>query len=100
MDYTVTREGDKCVITIVGPLKAADQGAYETLLADCAADGTPNCRIDLSRVDQIDSTGLGLLLMLRDGARKAGGSVVLTAPREAVRHAFHLARFDEIFVIE
>ena len=100
MDYTVTKNGNECVIKINGPLKASGQGDFKTLLAEYTATGASKCRIDLSQVDHIDSTGLGLLLMLQDSAKKANGSVILANPQEAARHAFELARFDELFTME
>lgn len=100
MQYTVTKNGDTCVATLNGSLKSSDQGNFKPLLEECLATGAGSYRVDLAGVDHIDSTGLGLLLMLQDAAKKAGAKVTLANPAEGPLHAFRLARFDELFTLE
>ncbi|MEM1023728.1 MAG: STAS domain-containing protein [Myxococcota bacterium] len=52
--------------------------------------------VDMSHTSFIDSSALGMLLMLRD--RIAGIRIV--GPNEDVRAIFDIARFDQVFLIE
>jgi len=53
--------------------------------------------IDLSKAAYIDSSGLGMLLVLRDSARASGKSVVLQGASGAVRDVLGIANFHKIF---
>lgn len=55
--------------------------------------------VDLIDVDYVDSSALGMLLMLRERAASAKLGLVLGNPRGMVRQALDIARFDKLFVI-
>jgi anti-sigma B factor antagonist len=57
----------------VGP----EASALRDKCAQLAAEGKKNLVLELSKVDFIDSTGLGALVMCATGLRKAGGNVKL-----------------------
>lgn len=56
-------------------------------------------QVDLAAVDYLDSSALGMLLMLRDKARGAGKSVVLANCRGAVKQVIEIANFSKLFQI-
>lgn len=57
--------------------------------------------VDVSALDFIDSTGLGAFVA---GARRlhqrGGGSIVLRAPRRALRYTLQVAGLERVFVVE
>lgn len=53
--------------------------------------------IDLASVDRIDSSALGLLLMTRDQAKKAGKTVSLKGAFGVTKRAMDMAQFDLLF---
>lgn len=53
--------------------------------------------IDLTNAAYIDSSGLGMLLVLRDSARASGKSVVLKGASGAVQDVLGIANFHKIF---
>ena len=55
--------------------------------------------IDLAGVDYLDSSALGMLLMLRDRANTARKALSLANPRGMVKQALEIARFDKLFSI-
>ena len=55
--------------------------------------------IDLAGVEYLDSSALGMLLMLRDRANAAKKSLSLANPRGMVKQALEIARFDKLFSI-
>ena len=56
--------------------------------------------VDLSRVDYMDSSALGMLLLLREHASSGKGQVVLRQPPPAIRKVLAIANFDKLFPIE
>jgi len=56
--------------------------------------------VDFTRVEFIDSSALGLLLILKEHEKKSGQSIVLMALQEKVLDALRMANFQSIFKIE
>lgn len=56
-------------------------------------------QVDLAAVDYLDSSALGMLLMLRDKARGADKSVTLANCRGAVKQVIEIANFSKLFQI-
>lgn len=71
--------------------EASEQALAE---ADCR-----NVAVDLGDVDYLDSSALGMLLMLRDKAQAVGKSVSLDRCRGAVRQVLEIANFGKLFAI-
>jgi anti-anti-sigma factor len=63
-------------------------------------DGAGEIEVDLGEVDYLDSSALGMLLMLRDRARNASKSVSLTNCRGSVRQVLDIANFAKLFPIK
>lgn len=59
-----------------------------------------NYIIDLSEVSYIDSSALGMLLLLRDHAGGDGSTVVIKNASEFVSNALKMARFERLFSME
>ena len=57
----------------VGP----EAGALRDKVSELTAAGERNLVLDMARVDYIDSTGLGALVMIATSLRKGGGNVKL-----------------------
>lgn len=53
--------------------------------------------IDMSAVDYLDSSALGMLLMLRDKAKSAARDVALTNCSGAVKQVLEIANFSKLF---
>ncbi len=70
--------------------------ATETALS---ATDSREVSVDLSAVDYLDSSALGMLLMLRDKARGVDKTVSLTNSRGAVRQVLDIANFGKLFTI-
>lgn len=55
--------------------------------------------IDLGAVDYLDSSALGMLLILRDKAQAASKAVALTNCRGSVAQVLEIANFGDLFPI-
>lgn len=73
------------------------RGAYRPLLHDGDIE---SLALDFSGVPYLDSSGLGMLLLLREQATAAGKSVVLTHCGPDLQGILSLAHFERIFHIE
>lgn len=56
--------------------------------------------VDLGRTEYMDSSALGMLLVLHDWAQKSAGQVTVCNCRPLVRKILHIANFQKLFVIE
>lgn len=70
--------------------------AVDTVLQDKDVDSVV---IELAGVEYLDSSALGMLLMLRDRANTARKTLTLANPRGMVKQALEIARFDKLFSI-
>jgi len=73
------------------------RAAVEQALHDAAAN---LIMVDLGGVDYLDSSALGMLLMLRDKVGVAKRTVSLTNCRGSVRQVLDIANFDKLFTID
>ncbi|MFY9279885.1 MAG: STAS domain-containing protein [Caldicoprobacterales bacterium] len=56
--------------------------------------------VDLSKVDFIDSSGLGLLISFLKHMKSRGGKVVLEYPKLGVQKLLEMTRIDELFEVK
>ena len=59
--------------------------------------GTTEVAVDLGNVAYLDSSALGMLLMLRDKAKAAGKTVTLVNLHGAVKQVIEIANFGKLF---
>lgn len=52
--------------------------------------------VDLANVTFMDSSGLGLIVALRNAQKQHGGDLVLTAPQRPVRRVLALSGLDQV----
>ena len=69
---------------------------YDSLLS---ATGINEIEVDLHGVDYIDSSALGMLLLLREKAMEKHIQMKLLSPKESVRQVLEVANFGRLFSI-
>lgn len=72
------------------------RAAYEPLITDAEV---RSLVIDMGGVEYLDSSALGMLLMLRDKAGAANKSLTLMNVRGAVKQVLDIANFGKLFKI-
>jgi anti-anti-sigma factor len=70
--------------------------AYTPLIEDAAV---REIGVDLNKVDYIDSSALGMLMLLNERAKGGNKSVVLQNPSGVVSQVLEVANFSRIFKI-
>lgn len=57
-------------------------------------------RVDLEGTEYMDSSGLGMLLLLRDHFSDENPKIVLANPSQELSKVLEIANFNKLFVIE
>ena len=91
---------DRIHIILQGTIYVEDaKGITEKLVALIEA-GQTRLLIDLSQVEYIDSSGLGMLIRIQKIAVRNGGNVVLKGVQGLVRELFEMTRLTALFNIQ
>ena len=72
------------------------RNAYEPLMSDGEV---RSVNINLAGVEYLDSSALGMLLMLRDKAAASNKALALTNVRGSVKQVLEIANFGKLFRI-
>jgi len=56
-------------------------------------------RIDLEKTEYVDSSALGMLLILRDKMGNEPGNIRITGVRPSVRKILEIANFEQLFKV-
>ena len=94
----VERQGDACVVKLGGELDLYNAPRIREALTDACADSPARLVVDLSEVDFVDSTALGVLIEARTqlGNRRA---FILAAPGLETRRALEISGLDRHFSV-
>lgn len=101
METSVVTNGHQATIRLSGRFDfnahREFRQAVDTVLA---AGELTEIRVDLGGVDYLDSSALGMLLMVRDKAKSAGNrTVVLCNAKGGVKHVLDIANFGKLFTL-
>ncbi|PWB58293.1 MAG: anti-anti-sigma factor [Nitrosomonadales bacterium] len=95
-----TQENGKAIIYLAGRFDFNShrqfREAYEQALKEPAI---KSIEIDLGSVDYLDSSALGMLLLLREKAANASKSLALANCRGIVQQVIEVANFNKLFTI-
>jgi anti-anti-sigma factor len=62
--------------------------------------GVKSIAIDLGETDYMDSSALGMLLVLRDKVNEKKEAITIKNSKEEVRKILKIANFDKLFTLE
>ena len=100
MQASITKDAGKTVINLSGRFDFNThrefRNAYEPLVGDA---DTQAVVVDFAGVDYLDSSALGMLLMLRDKLGGVGKEVALTGVCGNVKQVLDIANFGKLFPI-
>lgn len=89
---------DIAVIRGEGRLNMVSAPALKEAVRDAIDTQRVRVVVDLSRVEFMDSSGLGALVGALKNAREAGGDLRIVAPSRQVAMVLHLSNLDRILV--
>ncbi|MCY3578383.1 MAG: STAS domain-containing protein [bacterium] len=98
MEFSVTVASHRRweVLTVTGEIDMATAPRFRQRLLGVITGGAQNVVIDLSGVDFIDSTGLGVLMGAAKRVRSAGGDIRLVMVGSRLADLIELTRLDRV----
>lgn len=100
MEIRHTKNGNEAVIFLSGRfdfnVHREFKESYVALLGDATIH---KLVVDLAAVDYLDSSALGMMLMLRERVQGAGKTIALRNPNETVIKILDIANFQKLFPI-
>jgi len=95
--YSRTDSGEETILRIEGTLDAATAPDLRTVVDQIVDEGRMNITLELSSLRLIDSSGVGVIVMLFKRVRANGGQVRIQGLRDQPRAIFRLLRLDRVF---
>ncbi len=100
MDIVTTSQDNKATIRLSGRFDFNDHRLFKSTYTQILQqDRISVLEVDLGEVIYIDSSALGMLLLLREHAQTAGKSVDLIRPNKTVQQILDIANFGKLFKI-
>jgi anti-sigma B factor antagonist len=90
-------EKDACVVLVTGEVDVYTSPSLKSALMAAAEEDCPTVIADMSGVDFIDSSGLGVLVGALRRAREAGGDLRVVCDKENIVKIFRITGLDRVF---
>jgi len=101
MEYSTQSDVGGQIFTLSGSLTFKDAAKLSEIQGHLRqGDQDKPCVFDLSRVEFIDSSGLGMFLKLRDQVLDQGSEIILRNPQDKVMKVFKACKYEALFTIE
>ena len=98
MGFKVVAKDDVTLIEVGGQLIVGNRQLLKEQVLDQLERGDRKFRLDFSKTDYIDSSGLGVLVTLSKKIREQGGQLSLVSLSEDLRTLFELTKLDTLFI--
>lgn len=100
MEFTKEKQGNTTIYQLKGRLIGEKDGMTLTAaVSEDTGDTATNLVFDLTDLEHINSTGLGVLVTSLTKARKSGGELVLVNPSDAVGNLLLITKLNTIFKV-
>ncbi|NRA59332.1 MAG: STAS domain-containing protein [Psychrobium sp.] len=86
------------LITVSDRFDFSQYKVFRETYCDCNVAGT-EFRLDLSDANYMDSSALGMLLLLKEHADKIQGKIVIQRPNESINKVLEIAQFHHLMEI-
>jgi len=97
VDVSIEHQLDgSAVVGVTGELDVFTAPKLEEQLSQLIAGGTSGVTLDLTSVDFLDSTGLGVMVKALKWAKEAGGNLQVVASEEKIVKVFRITGLDEV----
>jgi anti-anti-sigma factor len=99
MQTSISNRDGNTVIMLNGRFDFNAHREFRETVDQSVKEAAGKIHVDLGGVDYLDSSALGMLLMLRDKAKGAGKEVLLANARGAVKQVIDIANFGKLFTL-
>jgi anti-sigma B factor antagonist len=88
---------DICQVELSGKLMMGTESRQvEWMVSGLLKEGVKKIIFELSKLDSIDSTGVGIIVMCEGKVKKAGGELCIAGPVGLVRHTLTMTHVDRL----
>jgi anti-anti-sigma factor len=98
VDSKVSDDGNKVTISVAGKFDFQLYDAFRTAYSDTKGSGV-EYTIDFSKTDYLDSSALGMLLLLREHAGGESSNITISLASAEVKKSLDVANFEKLFNI-
>lgn len=95
----VLRRGESLIVRVAGEIDLRHSPKFHQALIELCAEEPRRMLLNLSKVDYIDSSGIGTLVEIFRRLNSHDGELVLVAPSKRVRDVLDITRLLEFFRI-
>jgi len=100
MSFEIHHEKNTSVIYLNGRFVFDSHKSFRETYDQALARGdTRDIQLDMDKLEYLDSSALGMLLMLKDKAATAGKTIQITNLKGMARQVLEIANFHKIFTI-
>jgi anti-sigma B factor antagonist len=99
LEISIGRHGGACVVTLTGEVDVYTAPALRARLIEAAESECSAIVVDMSGVDFIDSSGLGVLVSVLKRVREQGSTMSIVSDREVILKVFRITGLDRVFPI-
>ncbi len=100
MEIKSNKSGSTVTISLIGKFDSAEHHPFRDAFAPFIKDSSVQLiEINLAEVNYVDSSALGMLLLLRERALVENKKIGLRAPNENVQKILEIANFAKLFSI-
>ncbi len=99
MQTSISNRDGKVIVVLQGRFDFNAHREFREAVDSAVKEAGTVIQVDLSRVDYLDSSALGMLLMLRDKAKGAGKAVELANAKGSVKQVIDIANFGKLFTL-
>jgi anti-sigma B factor antagonist len=92
-------DGDQRLVEVIGELDVSTSPRLREVMLDLIDDGARTIVIDMSQLNLLDSTGLGVLVGVLKRVLQHGGDLELRSPRHGARRVLEITGLDRVFTI-
>ena len=100
MELDIRKDGTRAEVFFSGNMYVEDSSSVREKLTDLLDDGMTLLVLNLSGLEYVDSSGLGVLISIHKRCIQKGGKMVISGLRGMVDDLFKLTRLDLVFNIE
>ncbi len=90
--------GSRSDLAVVGELDIATAPRLRRVVGALMGAGVREMRVDLTRTDFVDSSGLGALLWAEHRLRAVGGRLIVVNAHDEVLRALEVSGLDEVLL--
>lgn len=95
----ILEENNQVIIGIENKFDFSLHQHFRDAYADCNSNNTTFI-LDLSKTTYMDSSALGMILLLKDHTDNLSGKVIIRNPSESVYKILEIAQFHRLMTIE